>query len=283
MEIIEFPGYTATEKFHIARKHLIPKAMKQTGIKRKDINITDAAVRKLISDYTMESGVRGLKKQVETLMRYAAVRMVKGQGEKLSVKPANLREYIGHRGVSHDIIDKKSVPGVVTGLAWTMAGGEILFIETKTVHGNGKTIITGQLGDVMKESVEIAISLVKDMYPEETKILAERDLHIHVPEGAVPKDGPSAGITLVTALTSLVTGKPVAPNIAMTGEISLRGNVMPIGGLPEKLMAAVRAGVKTVFIPEKNVEDLEDVAAEVKKELNIVPVKKIKDVISQVL
>lgn len=283
MEIIEFPGYTATEKFHIARKHLIPKAMKQTGIKRKDINITDAAVRRLISDYTMESGVRGLKKQVETLMRYAAVRMVKGQGEKLSVKPANLREYIGHRGVSHDIIDKKSVPGVVTGLAWTMAGGEILFIETKTVHGNGKTIITGQLGDVMKESVEIAISLVKDMYPEETKILAERDLHIHVPEGAVPKDGPSAGITLVTALTSLVTGKPVAPNIAMTGEISLRGNVMPIGGLPEKLMAAVRAGVKTVFIPEKNVEDLEDVAEEVKKELNIIPVKKIKDVISQVL
>ncbi len=283
MEIIEFPGYTATEKFHIARKHLIPKAMKQTGIKRKDINITDAAVRKLISDYTMESGVRGLKKQVETLMRYAAVRMVKGEGEKLSVKPANLREYIGHRGVSHDIIDKKAVPGVVTGLAWTMAGGEILFIETKTVHGNGKTIITGQLGDVMKESVEIAISLVKDMYPEETKILAERDLHIHVPEGAVPKDGPSAGITLVTALTSLVTGKPVAPNIAMTGEISLRGNVMPIGGLPEKLMAAVRAGVKTVFIPEKNVEDLEDVAEEVKKELNIVPVKKIKDVISQVL
>ena len=283
MEIIEFPGDSATEKFHIARKHLIPKAMKQTGIKRKDINITDAAVRKLISDYTMESGVRGLKKQVETLMRYAAVRMVKGQGEKLSVKPANLREYIGHRGVSHDIIDKKSVPGVVTGLAWTMAGGEILFIETKTVHGNGKTIITGQLGDVMKESVEIAISLVKDMYPEETKILTERDLHIHVPEGAVPKDGPSAGITLVTALTSLVTGKSVAPNIAMTGEISLRGNVMPIGGLPEKLMAAVRAGVKTVFIPEKNVEDLEDVAEEVKKELNIVPVKKIKDVISQVL
>ena len=283
MEIIEFPGYTATEKFHIARKHLIPKAMKQTGIRRKDINITDAAVRKLISDYTMESGVRGLKKQVETLMRYAAVRMVKGQGEKLSVKPANLREYIGHRGISHDIIDKKAVPGVVTGLAWTMAGGEILFIETKLVHGNGKTIITGQLGDVMKESVEIAISLVKDMYPEETRILAERDLHIHVPEGAVPKDGPSAGITLVTALTSLVTGKPVAPNIAMTGEISLRGNVMPIGGLPEKLMAAVRAGVKTVFIPEKNVEDLEDVAEEVKKELNIIPVKKIKDVISQVL
>ncbi len=283
MEIIEFPGYTATEKFYIAKKHLIPKAMKASGVKRKDITITDAAVRKVISDYTMESGVRGLKKQIDTLMRYAAVKLVKGESEKLSVKPANLREYIGHRGINHDIIDKKSVPGVVTGLAWTMAGGEILFIETKLIHGSGKLIITGQLGDVMKESVSIAISLVKSMYPEETKCFEEMDLHIHVPEGAVPKDGPSAGITIVTALTSLVTGKPVNPAIAMTGEVSLRGNVMPIGGLPEKLMAAVRAGVKTVFIPEKNVEDLEDVAEEVKKELEIVPVKKVKDVISRVI
>ena len=215
-------------------------------------------------------------------MRYGAVQLVKGNDEKISVKPANLREFIGHRGISHDIIDKKSIPGVVTGLAWTMAGGEILFIETKTVHGSGKITITGQLGDVMKESVEIAISLVKDMYPVETRNISKVDLHIHVPEGAVPKDGPSAGITIVTALTSLFTGKPVDPRIAMTGEISLRGNVMPIGGLPEKLMAAVRAGVKTVYIPEKNVEDLEDVADEVKKELNIVPVKKITDVIKAV-
>jgi len=282
MEIIEFPGYTATEKFQIAKKHLIPKAMKATGIKRKNMTVTDAAVRKIISDYTMESGVRGLKKQIETVMRYGAVQLVKGNDEKISVKPDNLREYIGHRGISHDIIDKKSVPGVVTGLAWTMAGGEILFIETKTVHGSGKVTITGQLGDVMKESVEIAISLVKDMYPVETRNLSKYDLHIHVPEGAVPKDGPSAGITIVTALTSLFTGKAVNPKIAMTGEISLRGNVMPIGGLPEKLMAAVRAGVKTVFIPEKNVEDLEDVAEEVKKDLNIIPVKKITDVIEQV-
>jgi ATP-dependent Lon protease len=282
MEIIEFPGYTATEKFYIAKKHLIPKSMKAAGIKRKNLNITDAAIKKIIADYTMESGVRGLKKQIDTLMRYAAVQLVKGNNEKISVKPANLREFLGHRALSHDIIDKKSVPGVVTGLAWTMAGGEILFIETKLVKGSGKTIITGQLGDVMKESVEIAISLVKDMYPKETECLKDMDLHIHVPEGAVPKDGPSAGITLITALSSLVTGKAVNPAVAMTGEISLRGNVMPIGGLPEKLMAAVRAGVKTVFIPEKNVEDLEDVAEEVKKELKIIPVKKIKDVLSQV-
>ena len=283
MEIIEFPGYTATEKFYIAKQHLIPKSMKAAGIKKKNLNITDTAIKKIVADYTMESGVRGLKKQIDTLMRYSAVQLVKGEEKKISVKPKNLREFLGHRGINHDIIDKKSVPGVVTGLAWTMAGGEILFIETKTVHGSGKITITGQLGDVMKESVEIAISLVKDMYPEETAILSERDLHIHVPEGAVPKDGPSAGITLVTALASLVTGKPVNSEIAMTGEVSLRGNVMPIGGLPEKLMAAVRAGVKTVFIPEKNVEDLEDVAEEVKSELKIIPVKKVKDVLDKVL
>ena len=162
-----------------------------------------------------------------------------------------------------------------------MAGGEILFIETKLVHGSGKVIITGQLGDVMKESVEIAISLVKDMYPKETEVFKDMDLHIHVPEGAVPKDGPSAGITIVTALTSLVTGKRVDTHIAMTGEVSLRGYVMPIGGLPEKLMAAVRAGVKTVFIPEKNVDDLEDVADEVKDALKIVPVKNVTDVLEQ--
>ena len=283
MEIIEFPGYTATEKFYIAKQHLIPKSMKAAGIKKKNLNITDTAIKKIVADYTMESGVRGLKKQIDTLMRYSAVQLVKGEEKKISVKPKNLRKFLGHRGINHDIIDKKSVPGVVTGLAWTMAGGEILFIETKTVHGSGKITITGQLGDVMKESVEIAISLVKDMYPEETAILSERDLHIHVPEGAVPKDGPSAGITLVTALASLVTGKPVNSEIAMTGEVSLRGNVMPIGGLPEKLMAAVRAGVKTVFIPEKNVEDLEDVAEEVKSELKIIPVKKVKDVLDKVL
>ena len=282
MEIIEFPGYTATEKFYIAKQHLIPKSMKAAGIKKKNLTITDTSIKKIVADYTMESGVRGLKKQIDNLMRYAAVQLVKGNEKKISVKPKSLREYLGHRALSHDIIDKKSIPGVVTGLAWTMAGGEILFIETKALNGSGKITITGQLGDVMKESVEIAISLVKDMYPEETKILAEKDLHIHVPEGAVPKDGPSAGITIVTALVSLFTNRAVDPSIAMTGEVSLRGNVMPIGGLPEKLMAAVRAGVKTVFIPEKNVEDLEDVAEEVKKELKIVPVKKIKDVINQV-
>ncbi len=281
MEVIEFPGYTATDKFYIAKKHLIPRAMKTAGITKKKMTISDAAIRKIISDYTMEAGVRGLKKQIDTMMRYAAVQLVKGNTDKCSVIPARLKEYLGHRALIHDVIDKKTIPGVVTGLAWTMAGGEILFIETKLVHGSGKVIITGQLGDVMKESVEIAISLVKDMYPKETEVFKDMDLHIHVPEGAVPKDGPSAGITIVTALTSLVTGKRVDTHIAMTGEVSLRGYVMPIGGLPEKLMAAVRAGVKTVFIPEKNVDDLEDVADEVKDALKIVPVKNVTDVLEQ--
>ena len=282
MELISFNGYTAVEKFNIARKHLIPKAMKQMGIKAKNLRITDAAVKKIIEDYTAEAGVRGLKKQIDNLCRYAAVKLVKGEEESISVTPKRLKEFLGRKVLSHDTIEKATIPGIVTGLAWTMAGGEILFIETKKVKGNGKVTITGQLGDVMRESVEIAISLVKGMLPKETGDLAECDLHIHVPEGAVPKDGPSAGITIVTALYSLFTGKKVDPKFAMTGEVSLRGNIMPIGGLPEKLMAAVRAGVKTVFIPEKNVQDLEDVADEVKAELEIIPVKKITDVLSAV-
>ncbi|MCR5148033.1 MAG: endopeptidase La [Eubacterium sp.] len=281
MELINFNGYTAVDKFNIARKHLIPKAMKQMGIKSKNLGITDAAVRKIIEDYTAEAGVRGLKKQIDNLCRHAAVRLVKGEEEKISVTPKRLREFLGNKVIDHDVIDKSTIAGIVTGLAWTMAGGEILFIETKKVKGSGKVTITGQLGDVMRESVEIAISLVKGILPKETEDLGDYDLHIHVPEGAVPKDGPSAGITIVTALTSLFTGRKVDPRIAMTGEVSLRGKIMPIGGLPEKLMAAVRAGVKTVYIPEKNVRDLEDVAEEVKNALLIKPVSKIADVLHE--
>ncbi|MCR5291681.1 MAG: endopeptidase La, partial [Eubacterium sp.] len=281
MEVIEFNGYTASEKFSIARKHLIPKAYKQMGLMKKNLNITDAAVKKIIEEYTAEAGVRGLKKQIDNLSRSAAVKLVKGVDKKISVTPKNLREYLGRRVLHHDIIEGAGTVGIVTGLAWTAAGGEILFIETAIRHGSGKIIITGQLGDVMKESVEIAISLIKGIYPKETEKLSEYDLHIHVPEGAVPKDGPSAGITITTALASLFTGVKVDPHIAMTGEVSLRGNVMPIGGLTEKLMAALRAGVKKVYIPDKNVEDLEDVPEEVKDALTIIPVKRVKDVLKE--
>ncbi len=279
MEVISFSGYTAVDKFNIAKKHLVPKAMKMAGLKKNQIKITDAAIKKIISDYTAEAGVRGLKKRIDDVMRYAAVKVVKGE-ENLSVKPEMLHEYLGRRGIIREDVPKQAVPGIVTGLAWTEAGGEILYIETKKVKGQGKVIITGQLGDVMRESVEIALTIVRGMFPEETKDIEKQDIHIHVPEGAVPKDGPSAGITIVTALTSLFTKKKVDPHIAMTGEVSLRGYVMPIGGLTEKLMAATRAGVKKVFIPDKNKEDLEDVPDEVKEKLEIVSIKKITDVLS---
>lgn len=283
MEVIDFPGYTAVEKFHIARKHLLPKAMDAMGIQKKMLKITDGALRKVIEDYTMESGVRGLKKQIDMLCRSAAVRLVKEEGQTLTVNKSNLKDYLGHKKLHHDQKLTSTQPGVVTGLAWTQAGGEILFIETKLTEGEGKVIITGQLGDVMKESVQIALTLVKSLYPKESKVFQDHDLHIHVPEGAVPKDGPSAGITLTTALASLVTGKAVSPDYAMTGEVSLRGGVLPIGGLPEKLMAAQRAGITKILIPFDNADDLEDVAAEVKNKLKITPVKKVSDVLKLLL
>lgn len=280
MEVIDFQGYTANDKLSIAKKHLIPKALKAMGIKRRQLSITDTAIKKIISNYTMEAGVRGLKKRIDSVCRYAAVKLVKGDEDKISVTPAMLKEFLGSKGIQHDMIEKGTPSGIVTGLAWTAAGGEILFIETKLMKGTGKVIITGQLGDVMKESAEIAVSLIKIMFPKEAEKLDQNhDLHIHVPEGATPKDGPSAGITLVTALASLLTGKKVNPAIGMTGEVSLRGNVMPIGGLPEKLMAAERSGVKKVYIPEKNREDLEEVPEEVREKLEIIPVKKITEVL----
>ncbi len=283
MEVIQFPGYTATDKFSIARKHLLPRAMEAAGIKKKQMKVTDNAIRKVISDFTMEAGVRGLKKRMDSLCRAVAVKLSRGEESKrIKVRAKDVKELLDMHAIRHDNVLKEKRPGVVTGLAWTQAGGDILFIETMFTKGSGKVIITGQLGDVMKESVQIAISLVKSMFPEKAKLFRDNDLHIHVPEGAVPKDGPSAGITLTTALSSLVANKAVAPTYAMTGEVSLRGVVTPIGGLPEKLMAAVRAGVKTVFIPEENVEDLKDVAEEVKEALDIIPVSEVTDVLDEV-
>lgn len=283
MEVIQFPGYTPVEKAAIARKHLLPKAMKSMGIKSQNLKVTDDAIRRIIEDYTAEAGVRGLKKELSTLCRFAAVRLVKGEQKSITVSAKRIEEFLGKNRMHHERVHDERVPGVVTGLAWTQAGGEILFIETALTRGSGGVQITGQLGDVMQESAQIAITLAKSLYPEEAAKLKDSDLHIHVPSGAVPKDGPSAGITLVTALASLLTGKCVNPRLAMTGEISLRGGVMPIGGLPEKLMAAQRAGVRKVLIPWENREDLEDVAEEVKQELEIVPVKRIEEVLKVAL
>lgn len=279
MEVIQFPGYTAVEKFQIARKHLLPKAMEKMGIKKSALKVTDDALKMIISEYTAESGVRGLKKQMDVLCRHAAVKLVKGEQKSITVGVKRVSEFLGGRGIRHDKRMDQALPGVVTGLAWTRAGGEILFIETSATEGNGKLFVTGQLGDVMKESIQISLTLVKSMFPEQTKRWDKQNMHVHVPAGAVPKDGPSAGITITTALTSLALQKSVPTDVAMTGEVSLRGGVMPIGGLPEKLMAAQRAGIKKVFIPYDNKEDLEDVAEEVKSELEIIPVKRVEEVL----
>ena len=283
MEVIQFTGYTAVEKFQIARRHLLPKAMKAMGIKAQNLKVTDEALEKIISDYTMESGVRGLKKQLDTLCRFAAVKLVKGEQKSLTVSPRRLQEFLDQKPIHHENILEEKQPGIVTGLAWTQAGGEILFIETMFTKGSGKIQITGQLGDVMKESVQIAVTLVKSRYPEKADLFEKNDLHVHVPAGAVPKDGPSAGITLTTAIASLVTGKAVSPEYAMTGEVSLRGRVMPIGGLPEKLMAAQRAGISRVLIPAENVDDLDELADEVNEKLKIIPVKTVEEVLKKVL
>lgn len=282
MEVISFPGYSASEKFEIAKRHLLPKAMKKAGISEKNISISDDAIKSIISDYTMEAGVRSLKNRLDSLCRIAAVKIVSGEEKKVEVTKDNLRELFDASPIRHDHVLEAKRPGIVTGLAWTQAGGDILFIETLFTKGDGKVIITGQLGDVMRESVQIAISLVKAMFPEKADLFKENDLHVHVPAGSVPKDGPSAGITLTTALSSLVTGKAVSPEYAMTGEVSLRGVVMPIGGLPEKLMAALRAGVKEVFIPDENVDDLKDVAEEVRTNLKITSVHYVEDVLGRV-
>ena len=279
MEVISFQGYTPFEKLQIAEKHLLPKAMRAVGIRSENLEVGEDVLNKIIADYTREAGVRTLKKRLDTLCRTAAVEIVRGNDKQLVIRENELRDYLDMRPISHGKVGKEGKPGVVTGLAWTQVGGEILFIETLMTKGTGKIIVTGQLGDVMKESSTIAISLVKSLYPEKAELFEKNDLHIHVPDGATPKDGPSAGITMTTALASLVTGIPVTPEAAMTGEISLQGDVRPIGGLPEKLMAAQRAGVRKVFIPAENEEDLRDVPKEVREELQIIPVRRAEDVL----
>lgn len=321
MEMIQLPGYTPIDKMHIAKKHLIPRALAEAGLTKKDLHITDGAIRRIIDEYTMEAGVRGLKKQLDTLCRKTAAELVmnrsleenrkaaspletdssdaavdssagntsdgekseKGSSEKIKIREKDVPGYLGTKTAFHDRAMKKSLTGVATGLAWTPVGGEILFIETTAMKGGGNVVLTGQLGDVMKESATIALSLLKSTFISQNLDLSEKDIHIHIPEGAVPKDGPSAGVTMFTALVSLITGTTVSPTLAMTGEISLRGQVMPIGGLPEKLMAAQRAGIKTVLIPKENMPDLEDVAPEVVETLEIIPVETVQDVIQHAL
>ncbi len=280
MEVIRFPGYTAVEKREIGERHLLPKARAAVGLTEENLTLGAGVMDQIISEYTAEAGVRALRKRLDALCRQAAVRSWKQQGKALRVTKRNLSSFLEGHPIHHVTVPESQRSGVVTGLAWTAAGGDILFIETALTEGKEQVLLTGQLGDVMKESARIALSLVQVLFPEKSEKLRNHIVHVHVPAGSVPKDGPSAGITMTTALASLLNDKPVDPTLAMTGEISLRGDVTAIGGLPEKLMAAVRAGVKTVLIPKENVEDLEDVPEEVKKQLAIHPVKTIQEVLT---
>ncbi|MBO4676494.1 MAG: endopeptidase La [Oscillospiraceae bacterium] len=279
MEVIQFTGYSPLEKLQIARRHLLPRSMEAMGIPEGKLTVPEETLEQLISDYTMEAGVRGLRKHIDALCRSLAVKVAEDPEERFVVTPEVLRETLEERPIQHNEVLPEPRAGVVTGLAWTQAGGEILYIETLFTPGRGEVILTGQLGDVMKESARIALSLVKAAFPEKAELFRENDLHIHVPAGSVPKDGPSAGVTLTTALASLVTDRVVDPHIAMTGEVSLRGAVCPIGGLPEKLMAAQRAGVTRVYIPKANLFDLKDVAPEVKEKLEIIPVSSVTELL----
>ncbi|MBQ4417151.1 MAG: endopeptidase La [Butyrivibrio sp.] len=292
MEVIRFEGYTPAEKLSIAKEHLLPKAMDAMGVSKEQIRVSDDVLQTIISDYTREAGVRGLRKHIDALCRAAAVEIATHTDETggtqpgkepfvYSITPDRIRDDLDMRPVHREKTPETQKSGVVTGLAWTSVGGEILYIETLFTKGKGELIITGKLGDVMKESAQIAVSLVKNMFPEKANLFRENDLHIHVPEGAVPKDGPSAGITMTTAIASLVTDRPVCPQYAMTGEVSLRGVISPIGGLPEKLLAAQRAGVKRAFIPKDNEDDLRDVPQEVKDQITVIPVRTVREVLEQ--
>lgn len=284
MEIITLSGYTANEKFHIVKEHLWKKQKTANGLTNNQITITDKAIQTVIASYTREAGVRGLEKQLATICRKAAHKIASGEQETVRVSGRNLKEYLGKEKYRILLAAKKPQVGVVRGLAWTSVGGDTLEIEVNVLPGKGRLELTGKLGEVMQESAKIALTYVKGVAGKELTpdFFEKHDIHIHVPEGAVPKDGPSAGVTLATALYSAVTGRKVRPDIAMTGEISLVGNVMAIGGLKEKVIAAGQAGIKQVFVPQENEADVEELEAEVVEGLTITKVQKLTDIWKEV-
>ncbi len=286
MEVIEVSGYTYEEKFNIAKKHLIKKIFSDLDINSKVIDIKDAAIREVIEGYTRESGVRGLERKLTSLIRKALAEMLKEKSEKISITKKKVTELLGQRVFDFDKADKADKIGVVNGMAWTAYGGDTLSIEAMAMSGNGKLELTGKLGDVMVESAKTAYSYVRAnaaKFGIEDTFYKEKDVHIHAPEGAVPKDGPSAGVTMVTALVSALSGKKVRHNVAMTGEVTLTGRVLPIGGLKEKSMAAYRAGLDTIIIPKENEKDIEKIPDSVRNNLNIISAKEVNEVLKNAL
>ena len=282
MEIIEVSSYTENEKFHIAKDHLLAKQFEKNGIEDGKLKITDKALRTVISSYTREAGVRSLERQIGEICRKAARRIYEGDEKKIRVTGTNLEDFLGKPKYRPEKKNKKNEVGIVRGLAWTSVGGVTLEIEVNLMPGKGSVVLTGKLGDVMKESAQTGISYIRSIsedYHIDPEFFQKHDIHIHVPEGAVPKDGPSAGITMATAILSAVTGKPVRADVAMTGEITLRGRVLPIGGLKEKLLAAKNAGMKTVCIPKENEQDLAEISEEIVGDMEIIPVEHMDQVI----
>ncbi len=286
MEVIELPSYTAEEKFHIAREHLVPKQMKEHGLKATQLKITDAALNDIIAYYTKEAGVRSLERSIASVCRKAARKIASGEAKRISVKNTDVESYLGIRKYLSDLSSKKDQVGMVNGLAWTSVGGVLMPLEVLVLKGSGKIEVTGSLGDVMKESAKLAVSYVRSVaekYGINPEFHKENDIHIHAPEGAVPKDGPSAGVTMTTALVSALAEIPVRADVAMTGEITLHGKVLPIGGLREKTMAAYKAGIKTVVIPVDNKADLEEVDDVVKEAITFVYAEELTDVLDTAL
>jgi len=277
MEVIQLPGYTEEEKLEIARRYLVKRQMEANGLKPEQASLSDAALAAIVRDYTREAGVRNLEREMGSVLRNVAMRIAEGKAQSVAVDAADLQPILGARKFESEAALMTAVPGVATGLAWTPVGGDILFIEATRVPGTGKLILTGQLGEVMKESAQAALTLAKGRL---TEAFDKIDVHIHVPAGATPKDGPSAGVAMYLALVSLLSGKAVKSDVAMTGEISLRGLVLPIGGVKEKVLAALRAGIRTVMLPKRNEKDLEDVPAEARAKLEFVLLEKVEDAVS---
>jgi len=276
MEIIQLPGYTEEEKLEIAKRYLVKRQLEANGLNLGQVELEEASIRKIIEDYTREAGVRSLEREIGAVLRNAAMKIAEGSSEKIVVKAEDLHAILGARRFENEVAQRTSVPGVATGLAWTPVGGDILFIEASKVPGTGKLILTGQLGEVMKESAQAALTLARTFLND---AFEKQDIHIHVPAGATPKDGPSAGVAMFLSLVSLLTEKPVRADVAMTGEISLRGLVLPIGGVKEKTLAALRAGIKTVMLPKRNEKDLEDVPREAREKLEFVFLERVEEAV----
>jgi ATP-dependent Lon protease len=286
MEIIELPGYTREEKHHIAEKYLVPKQLNEHGLTTDHVTLLPSAIDEIADHYTREAGVRNLEREIANVIRGIAVKVASGEAMRAEVRGEDVGEYLGPVKFYSEVAERTEEPGVATGLAWTPTGGDILFIEVTRMPGKGNLVLTGQLGDVMKESAQAALSYVRARSAQwsiPSDFLEKADLHLHVPAGATPKDGPSAGNAILTALVSLLTGRRVRHDVAMTGEITLRGSVLPVGGIKEKLLAAHRAGIKRVILPERNQKDLVELPEEVRRALDIVLVKKVDETVAAAL